>query len=943
MKSTHFLTLLLAAALSQGVAVAQTAHLTGTVTDASDGQTLPGAHVLLFDSNQKYGAVSDSAGMYHLTLPHAGLYRVNASYIGYVSHEREIELAAGETLRLNLGLEPKGILANPITITASRRPEKLLDAPAAVTVLSAREIETKTALSTADLLKGVPSVDLVTTGLNSSRIVIRGFNDNLAKSLLTMVDYRIAQVPSIRLSAMQLIPIGTADIDRIEIVSGPASALYGPNSANGVVHIITKSPFESQGTTISVAGGERDLFMGSVRHAGTVSARIGYKFSAQYYKGRDFEFMDPAEAQARDAALAAGASADTLRIGDRNFGIDNFALDGRVDYRWPSGSTLIVNGGFTRGDNIEISPTGAVQAVDAVVHYVQARLSHRRLFAQVFYNHLDSGKTFSLRTGELFKQNSGFFVGQIQHSIAPIESTRMTYGADVYLTRPGTDGSTHGRFENSDDINELGAYLQTEHEFSDRLELLGAARADYHNVVNKVSFSPRLAFVFKPMLGQTARLTYNRAFQTPSPDQFFTDVLGQRDVFQLGALESSLGIPTATDLRAAGTGRGSFHFSRDASGLPRFRSPFAPLDPRGLTPDTFIDFNDPIFSQVLWGVARNALAVGLPMQLEDQGVIPSGAADAMAEALANVLPQSLDGVANTAMVLDINKQQFVPMKKLLDVAPLDVTRTETYEFGYRAFLSRSIITSIDLYHTRVKNFIGPYLVATPNIFLDGTTILPELAAALTETLSQPEHAQEKAALQFLDELNFVGNNNGTPADEVASLITLSATQIPLGTISPEEASDPTAVLLVRRNFGDISLSGLDAAVTILPGDSWIVGGTLSLVTENFFRNVDGVEDIALNAPKTKAGFSLGRRFKDLGLNTNLRLRFVDGFPVRSDVYVGKVDPYSVADLTLNYSFPYRAITSINLTIQNLTDNKHREFVGVPEIGRVGILRLTRTF
>ncbi|MGA7307173.1 MAG: carboxypeptidase regulatory-like domain-containing protein, partial [Rhodothermales bacterium] len=67
MKSTHFLTLLLAAALSQGVAVAQTAHLTGTVTDASDGQTLPGAHVLLFDSNQQYGAVSDSVGMYHLT------------------------------------------------------------------------------------------------------------------------------------------------------------------------------------------------------------------------------------------------------------------------------------------------------------------------------------------------------------------------------------------------------------------------------------------------------------------------------------------------------------------------------------------------------------------------------------------------------------------------------------------------------------------------------------------------------------------------------------------------------------------------------------------------------------------------------------------------------------------------------------------------------------
>ncbi|HLE56084.1 MAG TPA: TonB-dependent receptor [Rhodothermia bacterium] len=943
MKLHLVLPLLLTLALVAGAATAQTSALTGRVSDGSSGLRLHGAHAVLIGADTTLGAVADTSGTFRFNRVHAGRHKLTVSFIGYASWRGDVELIPGRTAELEIELTPVGIVGNPITVTASKRPEKVLDAPASVTVLSTRDVETRTVLSTSDLLKGAPAVDLVSTGLNSSRIVIRGFNDNLAKSLLTMVDYRIAQVPTIRLSAMQLIPIGAADVDRIEIVSGPGAALYGPNSANGVVHILTKSPFESAGTTVSVAGGERSVFMGSIRHAGTLSERWGYKFSTQYYAGRDFEFVDPIEAQARSAAVSAGASPDTLRIGARNYDVENLALDGRVDYRFPSGASIILHGGLTRGNNIEISPTGAVQAVDALVRYLQARFSYRDLFAQLFYNHLDSGETFSLRTGDEFRQDSGFLVGQIQHNVAPIARTRLTYGADVFLTRPGTEGSTHGLFEDDDDINELGVYTQVEHEVSDRLEIVAAARADYHNVIDDVFLSPRLAVVYKPMLGQTARVTYNRAFQTPSADQFFTDVVGQRDVFMLGPLGSSLGFRTSTDLRAVGVPRAALQFSRSDSGLPRYRSPFAPLDPRGLTPESFIDFDDPIFAGVLWSVARDALAVGLPMQLEEQGVIAPVAADAMAEALESVLPRSIDGLRNTAMILDLDEQQFVPLEQLLDVDPLDVTTTETFEIGYKAFLSRSLIASVDLYHTRVDNFVGPFLVATPNIFLDGASIEPGLEQELIDRLSRPEYAGERAALQFLDELNFIGNENGTPADEVAFLMAVSAAQIPLGTISPEGASDPTAVLLVRRNFGDISLSGLDATITFLPGPAWMIGTTLSLMSDNFFRNVDGVQDVALNAPKTKAGFFVGHRFDELGIDTSVRVRFVDGFPVRSDVYIGEVDPYSLIDLSLNYRFPYSSITSINLTIQNLTDNKHREFVGVPEIGRVGILRLSRTF
>ena len=78
-------------------------------------------------------------------------------------------------------------------------------------------------------------------------------------------------MPSLRVNAYSLIPTINEDIEQIEVVSGPGAALYGPNSANGVMHVLTRSPFTSQGTTLSIGGGERRFFTGSLRHAGVIN------------------------------------------------------------------------------------------------------------------------------------------------------------------------------------------------------------------------------------------------------------------------------------------------------------------------------------------------------------------------------------------------------------------------------------------------------------------------------------------------------------------------------------------------------------------------------------------------------------------------------------------------------------------------------------------------
>ena len=162
-------------------------------------------------------------------------------------------------------------------------------------------------------------------------------------------------------------------------------------------------------------------------------------------------------------------------------------------------------------------------------------------------------------------------------------------------------------------------------------------------------------------------------------------------------------------------------------------------------------------------------------------------------------------------------------------------------------------------------------------------------------------------------------------------------------LSPEQAQSDTDVILTFRNFGDISLYGADLNFTYYANRNWNFGGNYSYISKDFFENVDEISDIALNASKHKLGLSAQYLNPDLGLNTQLRLRYVDGFPVNSGVYVGEVDSYAVLDLNAGYDLPFFLNTRLSLTVQNLLDNKHQEFVGAPKIGRLSTVRLTQSF
>ena len=921
-----FLSLFLYIILGLAVVAAETATLNITATDVRTGSRLNGVSITItLETGDVITGVSNTNGALVVADLAAGVYTVTASSIGYADKVlTDVTLTADETKSIEIALSSKVIQLEQVSVTASRRREKVLEAPASVALVGSSEIKDRVTPSVTEHLKSVRAVDVMTAGLGTSYIVVRGFNNVFSGSLLSLVDNRIASVPSLRVNSYNFIPTINEDIEQIEVVSGPGAALYGPNSANGVIHIITRSPFTSQGTTVSLGGGERSILMGSLRHAGVINETIGYKLSGNYFRGNDWEEGRSKE----DVEGAGGLIFDTYK-GSGEF---------RVDYSPNTDTTAIIASGFTQATGIELTGIGAGQAQNWTYGYLQGRFIYKDLFAQAFWNRSNAGETYVVRSGDPTIDNSDLYVGQIQHGYSFGNWQRFTYGLDVLLTRPDTEGTINGMNEEDDNINEIGTYLQSETKILPELKFIAAGRVDDHNQLEDMVLSPRVALAFQPNDDHNFRVTYNRAFNTPRTSDLFLDILSAKDAFQLGAnFQPALGFSPNIDIRAQGVrAETGFTFKRSANGHPEFRSPFSPL--AQLPAETYVPLDDPVFTNVMWNVGRGVVLSTFNEGLTAQG-LPEPSVKALSDGFDNLIPKQVTGVKNVLRALDPQTGSFVDVEDVNDVNPLKPTITQTYEVGYKGILMNRLAFSADVYHSRIKDFVGPLVVETPNVFLDPATLGAFLGGPMTAALADPANANLKQALLAFDAPAQGGNGNGSPIDELVKVIA----SIPFGTVTPEQAADPNAVMLTYRNYGDISLNGLDMNLTYYLNPSLSVGANYSFVSKDLFENVDGLGDIALNAPKNKFGASIQYINADLGLGAGLRTRFVAGFPVRSGVYVGELKSYYTIDLSAGYELPIGPKPRLSLTVQNLLNRQHQQFIGAPEIGRLSMIRLTQTF
>ena len=216
------------------------AIIKGRVFDSTTKSPLIGANVIIDGTNS--GAATDSEGNYIINELSKGDYSVTVSYMGYKTFQKSFIITNNEATILDIKMDPEAIKMETYVVTASRRRERVEDAPAAISVISKTEIRRESNTNLGDYLKGTKGIDFTQSGIDSYNMTARGFNSSFSSRLLTLTDGRMANVPSLRLTAYNVIPVSFEDVEKIEVVLGPSSALYGPNAHSGVLNIVTSSP-----------------------------------------------------------------------------------------------------------------------------------------------------------------------------------------------------------------------------------------------------------------------------------------------------------------------------------------------------------------------------------------------------------------------------------------------------------------------------------------------------------------------------------------------------------------------------------------------------------------------------------------------------------------------------------------------------------------------------
>lgn len=938
----------------------QPTSITGTVTDAQQNEGLPGANIILVEPGQSLpitGTTTDFHGVYRIEGFDPGSYEIVVRFIGYSEFRSAIEAGAGQQITLDVALLTEGVSLNTVIVTASRQQEKVLDAPASITVLQAREIAEQPTASTAATLRNVTGVDMAQTGADRFEIVMRGFNNAFSGASYTLVDYRQGAVPSLAVNAYLLMPISNIDTDRIEVVRGPGSALYGAGVDAGVIHIVSKDPFTNPGTTVALLGGERNLAGFSFRQAGIVNENVAYKVAGLYSQVDDweldpFDLADFDQLDANEDGIVAYEGSPTMftvengRVVEkpvpqgatldvpRDYSSNKLNLNGMLHYRVNPSTSVIVNGGHQRAKSPILTGVGTAQADGFGYSFGQVRVQSGPLFAQAYYNQNQAGDSYIYGTGNALVDRSNQFSAQAQYDLAFAHGReRLIIGADFDNTSPDTDGTIYGRNETDDRITEVGGYVQSTTQISPKLDVTVAGRLDYNNIQEEVLLSPRAAVVFKPAQNHSVRATYNRAFSSPGNNSLFLDVVaGQR--------------PVAPNFNILVRGRGA----RD--GLTFRRNPaflaFA-------NSDLVATSNLPLSGSFTYAWNTD-IPVGMDLGFLYQTIYAT-LAQLTPEQISAILgvqlpPQQVEGLKALLAPQNTVVQGFVDgilakpgleggvtfVDDALDIEPLKQTTSETFEVGYKGLINNRILFALDVYRTRKENFVGPLLFESPIVLVP--TLTQEFQAAYAAAI-----ANNTPLAQALAGLGF------TPQQLAAVVTQLAADQLPgptdpIGIVQPAENLDGPAgpeLLLSYRNFGEVDFYGFDVATQIMINPQTSVFASYSFVSDGFFDEDELGEEgkeVALNAPQNK--FKAGGSYDHpSGLTVNAAARWTDKFRVASGPYVGEVPDYFLLDIGAGYDLSQWAPgLRIDILAQNVLDEKHREFVGAPLLGRFTTARLT---
>jgi outer membrane receptor for ferrienterochelin and colicins len=495
---------------------AQHATLSGEVTD-QDGSPLIGVNIIL--RGTVLGSATDASGQYRISRIAPGTYTVVISMIGYEKQRHRVTLESGEQRTLDIRLAESSIVTGEVIVTAGRHAQSFEEIPVSISTLSGAEIEARGIETLENALRKISGVNITEDQVN-----IRGssgYSRALGSRVLLLVDGASVLAGDAGEIKFDVVPMYA--VERIEVVKGAGSALYGSSALGGVINIITREP-RSRETRVRLSSG----FWDDPYH----SEWKWWGSSPRYRNAIDIQHGD-----------AKGPFSYLVSAGVRNDQSyrqnDDFlrwTLNGRGWYRFSADRNLSVafnhssndrgNWVYWRDLRHALQPPVTADVTERITsHKSQAtavyRQTHGTDFASTFRlnAYRTSFETSSDTSDFRFRpsdktQSTAWFTGlEWQGTGALSRSNLLTFGIDVNHTI--VDSRTYGRRRGW-----AGAlYVQDEISLDSDWHLSAGARFDLtaiDTLDRDMQLNPRLGITHTPWEHGVLRASYGWGFRSPS-------------------------------------------------------------------------------------------------------------------------------------------------------------------------------------------------------------------------------------------------------------------------------------------------------------------------------------------------------------------------------------------------------------------------------------------
>ncbi|MEQ1503277.1 MAG: TonB-dependent receptor, partial [Myxococcota bacterium] len=400
-----------------------------------------------------------------------------------------------------------------VVVTSSRVGQDPLDSPATVTVLTADDIRLSGVLDVPDLLRRVVGVDVMSPAAGHSDVAIRGFQRKLNNKVLILVDGRSTYLDFLGITFWGSIPIELEEIERIEVIRGPGSAVYGANAVTGVINIITRTPGEGPQVVTGTVGN-----LGIGRAAAVATGRDGatsYRISAGIQQhGRWSKEVDLADVP---------ASAVEPYFEDDDTGLEALRMNARVDRQLGSWGAVSVTGGLSNSKSEYFN-------IGALPNY-GITLEHRYLRGDLFIENLHLRTFWNGTTGStgpwLSYAGERNLDSDLDNDVVDVEvEAPVTFDTGPVSHRFNAGGGWRykairfgylaGGFDEAYVENHFQVFANEQATIG-RVSAVGSLRIDAHPLLPiDQTISPRGALLFRLLDKTSLRATAGSAYRAPT-------------------------------------------------------------------------------------------------------------------------------------------------------------------------------------------------------------------------------------------------------------------------------------------------------------------------------------------------------------------------------------------------------------------------------------------